>query len=317
MRSSKSSLSVAPSHRRRLFRRVAYFAIGIGLLAAGCQPLPRPFKPDDARKAANPLLRLPDSTGIVVRPVAGMPGDEPARLAREMADALIRRDVPAFTDDGNRGSYVLTGEAIAIPKNVLRTEIRLIWKLADAKGVQIGRRVVDVATRKSAWAHGSPGLLREIATQSAGPVADIVQGPALVDRVGSMPAFALFVLPIKGAPKAAGELLRAELESALERQNYRVAMTQGGNSLAVAGTVSMAPAPPDKRRMSLEWKVTGADGRTLGTLRQANTVTRDQLEDDWPQIARAIAGGAAEGVRDMLEKTRASAVDAGTNGARN
>lgn len=293
----------------RVARRPAFLFVGVALLAAACQPLPQPFQPDAARKAENPLLRLPDSAGVVVRPVAGMPGTEPEKLAKEMADALLRRDVPAFTGDGNRGSYVLTGEAIPIPKNSLRTEIRLIWKLANARGIQVGRRVVDVAARDSAWTHGSPNMLRNIATQSAGPVADIIQDPAPVDRVGNAPTRALYVMPIKGAPKAAGELLRAELETALERKALRVTTRRDGNSIAVEGAISMKAEQPKKRRMSLVWTVTGAGGSVLGTLRQANDVTRDQLEEDWPQMARAIASGAADGVRDMLDKTPASALD--------
>lgn len=280
------------------------------LLVAGCQPLPQPFKPDARQKEDNPLLTLPnDSGGMVVRPVAGMPGKDGEALAHAMASELLRRDVPAFTDGGNRKSYVLTGEAMGIPRNSLRTEVRVIWKLANARGIQVGRKVVDVATRHSAWTKGSPRLVHSIAAASAGPVAEIIQQPAPVDKLAALPKRTLYVLPIKGAPKAAGELLRSEMETSLQQSNLRIAMNRGTDSLTVAGVVSMAPEPPGKRRLSLEWTVTGSNGRKLGTLHQSHSVTAQELNDNWPQMARAIAAGAARGVKDILNKTPESALE--------
>ena len=90
------------------FDRILIPAIGlIALAIAGCQPVPQPFQPGTAQKTSNPLLDLPDRSGVVVRPVAGMPGESGRALAEEMATALIDRNLPAFTGNGNRSSLIL------------------------------------------------------------------------------------------------------------------------------------------------------------------------------------------------------------------
>lgn len=285
-------------------------AAGLALLAAGCQPLPQPFRPDDVRRAANPLLDLPDGSGILVRPVSGMPAKAGDALAREMAEALLRRNVPAFTDNGNRSSYVLNGEAHAIERYPQRTEVRVIWRVSKPDGGQVGEHALDIATRRAAWTHGSPGMVRDLATQSAGPVAALIQDPAPVDATKQEGGKSLYVWPIDGAPKPAGALLRAEMETALRQRSLRVASAMKTETLSVLGTVSMAADKDGKRRLSLEWTVMRADGLSLGTLRQSNLVTPEQLEEDWPDMARAIAGGAAEGLESLLDRTPADALDA-------
>jgi hypothetical protein len=290
--------------------RLTIFAVLCGVLAvaAGCQPLPQPFQPGAGQKTANPLLNLPDRSVIVVRPVAGMPGDSGAALAREMATALVDRNVPAFTDSGNRSSLVLTGQAIERPRGAARSEIRLIWKVADRNGLQTGEHVLDIAARKSAWTKGSPNLLREMATKSAGKVAGIIQGPAITDQTANRPQRTLHVWPIDGAPETAGALLRAELESSLRRRALRVTSTMRPDSIVIVGSVSLKPGTDGKRILGLEWAVMSAEGRELGKLHQKNAVTPKSLENDWPKIARSIATGAADGIGNVLNKVPESAL---------
>ena len=140
----------------------------LGLALAACQPLPQPFQPAATNKSANPLLNLPDRAGVVVLPIQGMPQDSGAALAREMASALIDRNLPAFTERGNLSSLELSGQAIATPRGGTRSEIRVIWRLSEPNGIQRGEHALDIATRQTAWDQGSPTLLREIAEKSAG-----------------------------------------------------------------------------------------------------------------------------------------------------
>ncbi|MFT5486310.1 MAG: hypothetical protein ACI9JL_002439 [Paracoccaceae bacterium] len=286
----------------------------LALVATACQPLPQPFQPDASNKTANPLLKLADRSGVVVRPVQGMPEDTGAVLARAMATALVDRNLPAFTEDGNSSSLVLTGQAIATPRGSARSEIRVIWRVSDRNGIQQGEHVLDIAARKTAWANGSPTLLREIAQKSAGKIAEIVQGPAERDRTADRVQRTLHVWKIDGAPETAGALLRSELETALRRQALRVTSKMRDNSVIVVGTVQLTPTPAGtsgpkgRRELHLDWVVMSADGRELGKLRQKNSVAPEVLENDWPKIARGIALGAAQGIRDVLEKVPESAL---------
>jgi hypothetical protein len=292
--------------RFRLF--LTAILCGAIFAATGCQPLPQPFQPSDAKKSSNPLLDVPDRGGIVVRPVTGMPGESGAALAREMATALIGRNLPAFTENGNRSSLILTGRAIPRPRGPARSEIRLIWRVSDPDGLQTGEHVIDIATRKSAWAKGSPNLLREMAAKSAGKIAGIIQGPAVTDRTANRTKRTLHVWQIDGAPETAGALLRAELETSLRRQALRVSSKLRDDSIIIVGVVSLSPGTKGRRELGIEWSVMSADGRELGKLKQKNAVTPESLENDWPKIARNIAIGAAEGIGDVLGKVPESAL---------
>lgn len=280
----------------------------LALAVTACQPLPQPFQPDASKKVANPLLKLADRSGVVVRPVQGMPENSGGVLAREMAAALVARNLPAFTEGGNASNLVLTGQAIAAPRSSARSAIRVIWRISDRNGIQRGEHALDIAARKTAWTQGSPTLLREIAQKSARKIAEIVQGPAERDQTANGVKRTLHVWKIDGAPETAGALLRSELETALRRQALRVSSRMRDDSVLIVGTVKLAPAPPGtpgiegQRELSLEWAVMSADGRDLGKLRQKNAVAAEALENDWPKIARVIALGAAQGIGDVLRK---------------
>jgi hypothetical protein len=286
----------------------------MALAVAACQPLPQPFQPAAAKKSSNPLLNLPDRSGIVVRPVKGMPAETGSALAREMASALIDRNLPAFTERGNLSSLELTAQAIASPTGDARSDIRVIWRVSDPNGIQRGEHIFDIATRKTAWAQGSPTLLREIAQKSAGKIAAIIQGPAERDSTVGREERTLHVWKIDGAPETAGALLRSELETALRRAALRVSSRMRDDSLVIVGIVTLAPppsgtpAPEGQRELGLEWTVMSPDGREFGKLQQKNTVATDALENDWPRIARGIALGAAQGIGDILGKVPESAL---------
>lgn len=269
---------------------------------AGCQPLPQPFQPSASRKEANPLVHLQDGSGIFVRRVAGMTDSAADALAQDMAEALRARNLPAFTESGNQGSYILSGEATALDRGDGLTLIRLVWKLADPDGTPAGEHVVDAAIPRPAWAAGNADQIRTLASRSAGAVAALIQEPAPVDRTTTLPQRTLYVWPIDGAPDAAGGLLRAELEAALRNRNLRVASGLASEAVVVTGVVSMKPAEHGNRQLSLEWTVIRPDGGELGKLNQTNTIASDSLEKNWPNIARAIAAAAADGIRNLFDK---------------
>lgn len=275
---------------------------------AACQPLPQPFQPAASKKTANPLLELPDRSGIVVRPVQGMPEDIGTALAREMATALIDRNLPAFTEEANPSSLVLTGQAIAAPRPGKSRQVQVIWRISARDGTQRGEHTLDMTTDQTDWTDASPAVLRAIAQKSAAKIAEIVQGPAERDRTADRVERTLHVWKIDGAPEPAAALLRQELETALRRRALRVSSKMRDDSIIVLGTVTLAPALKGQRQLGLEWAVMSPDGRSLGKLQQKNTVTADALETDWPKIARVIAIGAAEGIGDVLEKIPESAI---------
>ena len=77
------------------------------------------------------------------------------------------------------------------------------------------------------------------------------------------------------------------------------------------GKVSRQAARKDRFRLSIEWSLLASDGRSIGAVRQANEVTANDLENEWPALARGIASGAAAGIHDAVRKAGAAAAGTG------
>ncbi|MEX2453978.1 MAG: hypothetical protein WD470_04700, partial [Rhodospirillaceae bacterium] len=106
-----------------------------------------------------------------------------------------------------------------------------------------------------------------------------------------------------------GGLLREELEAALHARNLRIGSGLSENSLVITGVVRVKPGDAGNRKLSLEWTVLRPDGGEIGKLTQENPVVAERLEQDWPEIARAIAAGAAGGIHDILNRVPDEALD--------
>ncbi len=276
------------------------------VLAAACQPLPQPFQPGSARKAANPLLQIRDGYGIRVAGVAGTAIETGEVLADAVAAALVDRNLPAYTGPSSGGSYDLSG-TVAEPTGRAGAPMRLIWVLRDMHGAAVGRRSLDTGLTRAALSAASPGVLRGLAERSADSVAAIVQEPAPVDRIGQKEERSVYVRPVEGAPEAAGTVLREEAEAALRRLDLRIASGPGTADIVVGCTVALGAAKGGKRRLGLDWRILGPGGAEIGRLTQENALTPAELDRHWPSIARAIADGVADGVRDVLDRLPAKA----------
>ncbi len=289
-----------------LFSRT--FAAVLVALAAACQPLPQPFQPPPERKAANPLLQITDAYGVYVAGVAGADEATGEALAREMAAALVGRGIPAFTESGNAGSYTLSG-TLAVPESREGRPTRLRWTLTDPDGAAVGTYDLDAGTVRGRLAKPGGSDLKGLAVRSAGPIAALVQEPAPVDRIGERSKLTLFVRPVEGAPEAAGGILREEAEAAFRRLDVKMAAGPGIARIVVSCTVTLSAAEAGRQRLALVWNVLRPDGSEIGSIRQENTLAPEALDRSWPSIARAIASGAAEGVRDILDRLPAQALD--------
>lgn len=270
-------------------------------VAAACQPLPQPFQPDASHKASNPLLRIRDGYGIRVAGIAGTTIETGKALADDVAAALVSRNLPAYTGASSGGSYELSG-TVAEPTGRPDAPMRLIWVLRDMRGSAVGRRSLDSGLARSALSAASPAVLRGLAERSAEAVAAIVQDPAPVDRIGAKEERSVYVRPVEGAPETAAAVLREEAEAALRRLDLRIASGPGTADIVVGCTVALRAAEGGKRRLGLDWRILGPGGAEIGRLTQENALTPAELDRHWPSIARAIADGVADGVRDVLDR---------------
>ncbi len=273
-----------------MLRLIVVLAAALAL--AACGPLPRPFQPDDKELADNPLLRLPDSGGVIVPPAFGL-ADGPARaLAEAVAKALRDLDVPANVKAGNPQSLILDLQA-----EIETGRVRVMANLVDTKGASLADPRAEAGLpaapdRPEAWA--------PIAGPLAKAIVDAIKPEAAVAR--ALPA--IHVESVAGAPGDGGLALVRSLAFHLERAGLRVADAAGPDTIAVVGTVTVGNVDAVTRRVSVNWRVRDAGGAELGRVDMQNPVPVQILDRQWAELAFEIAGASADGIRDIAERFR-------------
>ena len=268
----------------------------------GCQPIPQPFQPSATQKSGNHLLRTEIGGGIAVHPIAGLRDRDGQRLAEKIAAALVKRDVIAFAGNGNSRSKILSGAATANPESDGFRQIKIRWNVRSEPNETGKTTLLNFRVSAADWLQGDEHLLDRFARQSAAKIAALVQAAAPVAKVADRPERDLHVSTITGAPPEAGTLLRSELETALRRRSIRVATQLRKESLIVAGAIVLGTANKNKRKISIDWSLLRPDGSELGKLQQENKISDEELEENWPQVARNIAVATANGLRDLLRR---------------
>jgi hypothetical protein len=272
------------------------------LSATACQPLPQPFQPGASKKSGNPLHDSELGGGIAVRPVAGLRGRAGQRLAEKIAAALLKRDFIAFTGTGNSRSKILSGVATTRPDSDGFRQIEIGWNLRSNPNEAVKTTLLNLRVSSADWLQGDENLLDRIARQSITKIAALAQTAAPVDKTANRPERNLHVSTIIGAPTEAGMLLRSELETALRRRSIRVSPQLRGGTLVVAGAIALEPTEKNRRKISIDWSLLTPDGGELGRVQQANEIAVEELEENWPQVARNIAVATANGLQDLLRR---------------
>lgn len=280
-----------PSSEGRLLGSILLLA----LFGAGCQPLPHPFAGEPG--APNPLLQVPESYGLVVEDVAGLPQGQAQSVRQGLAEALQREQVLASAGVGNIRAYRLSG--VADPAS---GGAAVDWRLLSPAGEDV-RRFEDVGLGASA----SPLFAREVADAlRASLPADQQAAPEAAAQAG--PAIALAA--VEGAPGDGSTALSRALAAALAMRGIRV-VSDSDDRLSVAGTVAVEPVRPGVERVDLVWSVLAPDRQVVGTVRQSNEVAAGSLDGRWGAVAEAAAQGAADGIVGVLDGMRAKAVGSG------
>lgn len=273
-----------------MFRLIVVFAAALAL--AACGPLPRPFQPDDKELAENPLLRLTDFGGIIVPPAFGL-ADAPSRaLAEAVAKALRDLDVPANVKAGNPQSLILDLQA-----EMQAGRVQVMANLVDAKGTSL------VDPRAEAGFPASPDR-PEAWDTVARPIAQAIVNAIKPEAALARALPAIHVESVAGAPGDGGLALVRSLAFHLERAGLRIVDAAGPDVIAVVGTVTIANAGPETRRVSVNWRVRDAGGAELGRVDMQNPVPVQILDRQWAELAFEIAGASADGIRDIAERSR-------------
>jgi len=268
------------------------------LLLAACNGAPPPIM---ARAAPAAALSPPDSAGIYVLPGENAPAASAGALAAAMATALQQADVPASAQSSNRGSYRLQPVATATSGADGRATIRIVWELRNAAGKAVGSTSSGTVADAAAWQRGDDKLAAALAASAAPAVAKLIAGDVSPPQGGLNPVVAL--RPVAGAPGDGDRSLTRAMSSALTRANLTLAAAPSDNKdFIVAGTVDVSPPEGAKQQVEVTWVLMRPDGSEVGRVKQENAVPAGSLDGAWGDVAYAVAGAAAPGVRRLIEE---------------
>lgn len=276
-----------------------HLALTAAALISACQPLPRPF--EDQNKEANGLLRLANPGGVMVLPIEGAP--DPAAFAEAIAEQLRRLDVPATTRASTSDALRLGGRASTVPTDATRDQLEVSWRLGKVNGSLIGGRPGAWTVPSEAWRRADPRAMTAVAALAAPDLADMIEGDRPVTQTGP----SLVIWGIDGAPGDGAVTLKAALERGLRRGGYRVLTDLGEESLVISGAVRLRPAGSGKQQVVITWSVLDPTGIELGQVSQENVIAAGLLDGPWGELARQIAGGALEGITEVLDQPRKKA----------
>lgn len=295
------------------------------LVLAACGPLPRPMQ-HDPKLDYNPLLRLPDSQGVVIRPVDELPPGEPEALARALATALHEANIPASTQTGNAESLLLDGRVIAAAGRLRE----VAFTLREPDGKPIGGYQLMVAfpagplVKPEDWADPAASVAaavarmmqpRELAagpparTPPAGPAAPGPEAaasvPTTTTSAAAAPTWRMRIKEVRGVPAERTRPVARAVEHHLRRAKLALAdaSTPPDQTVGIAGEITLGAPAGAQRRVSIRWTVSDAGGRQLGTIDQANDIPTEMVERAWGEVAAAIGEGAAAGIADVVERT--------------
>ncbi len=250
------------------------------LFAAACQPLPRVME----RDKASALLALPESVGVRVGRIHGVPTELEQQLRRGIEEALHRRGLPASRREGNLLSFRLSGRVApdATAEEGKRTTAPgIVWDLRAWDGRPVGRFEQQTL------------LLEELA--------DEITQQMRADRraAGDRVRLKISIAPIAGATAEATAPLQRALEVALARAGLDVVPLDAPSHLHVFGSAEIGPVRTGLRELRLSWSVVWSDGGEAGKVNQANSMPAAWLEGPWTALAAGAAKGAAAGISDL------------------
>jgi hypothetical protein len=271
-------------------------AVALGLLVAGCQPLPHPFE-DDRPAPRAPIMSLRNTTSVAVAPVAGLEAEARDRLAAAMASALQDLDVLASAESASRGSLNLVGAARAAGSGVA-----VDWRLVDPAGRALGQGTGTAPVGLEALNRGDAAALRALAVAAAPEVAKLLQDDAPIAPAEIASLRQVVVLPVSGAPGNGGDALKLAMTAALTQAKLTVLPAQDAKALSVVGSVALDRPQNGQQHVAITWALIEPGGKQLGVVKQENAVPQGSLDGRWADVANLVAAAAAPGILAIIEK---------------
>lgn len=267
---------------------------------AGCGDLPQPFRGAPGAMARR-LSQPPAARLAVTSPPASLLPDSAADgWANAVADALQAEEIPAVPGRAaRRGDWRL-----ALSAEIRGDAVVPSYEVLDPSGA--GKGVTEgppVPVR--AWAEAEPATLRQAAAAATPGITSLLarieaaRQQADPNSLLNRPA-RLLLVGVKGAPGDGDRSLSAQMSAKLSALGLIVQDTPRGADFSVSGEVRTEPGANGTVRVEVQWIVRDPEEKERGRILQLNEVPPATIARYWGDVAVAVAGEAAGGVRDVV-----------------
>ena len=278
------------------------FLAGLALLAlAACGDLPQPFRGNPGGMAGR--LAVPPPYRLAVPPpdAAMLTATESEAFAKAIAEALLKREVPAVAD-----APLPLDWRLAMDMRLEGSRVVPRYALFDPDGAPQGVAEGSAIPARD-WARPSAALFADVANDASRRAADLLLRAEAARK--SSPPSALtaagpprvYLLPVRGAPGDGNESLTARMRDSLGDYGILAQEVADGAGFAADGRVNVVPVGRGMQRVEILWIISRRDGQELGRVLQMNEIPAGLLDRHWGDIAFAAAAEAAGGVQRVIE----------------
>jgi hypothetical protein len=282
-----------------MIRRPALMLLLAPFLLSGCGTLPQPFLGRPGAVGAR-LAVPPPPILIVPAPGGAMLGDQAAALyARDLAQAMVARDVPSLSRAASIHEWHLV-----ITAAMFGDQVEPHYVIIGPNGRTYGK-ATGMAVAAADWAAGTPSVL-EANAEAAAPalVRDLRMINAVVQEsnpnsLENRPPRVIFT-GVSGAPGDGNHALALNLRRDLPQLGIVLADRRADADFVLHGIVRATPRPGAEELVELDWTLRDASGGFIGKVSQLHDLTRAEMVPYWGDIAVAAAGQAAAGIKQVM-----------------
>jgi hypothetical protein len=144
---------------------------------------------------------------------------------------------------------------------------------------------------------------------ASAPAAELISEPPAEPKPakpkpGTVEIKAVAVIPVQGAGGPGNRELTAAMRRSLKAVGWPVVNAWRADALVIRGRVDISKPKGANQQVAVRWAVETPQGKSLGDVKQANSVPAGSLDAGWGEAATIVAEAAASGIFDIIKRYR-------------